>query len=50
MNDEERISRLESLIFETEMKDKLDNADKSLIDYYSKEIEELKNKNDQAVI
>lgn len=41
-NKEREIARLEFAILEIEMKDKLDNADKSLIEYYSKEIEKLK--------
>ena len=45
-NKEREIARLEFAILEIEMKDKLDNADKSLIEYYSKEIEKLKSIND----
>lgn len=39
---EEEIKKLEYAIFEIEMKDKLDNADYSLISHYQEKIRELK--------
>ena len=40
---QEEIKKLEFAILETEMKDNLDNADRSLIEYYQNEIQKLKN-------